>query len=98
MPGPRNKINVTAIDISQTNNKLPSDAFDESVYNLIPVHVPVQEKQAVYKSKFSDQATADLSKGKKAMATMGPLHVKIDEPAGFLKKGHGVKKAGNKKI
>jgi hypothetical protein len=93
MPLPRNKINVTAIEISQTNNKLPSDALDESVYDLIPVHISAQEKQAMYKSKYSDQANAVLFKGKKPMATMGPLHVPLDEPAGFLKKGHGVKKA-----
>jgi hypothetical protein len=70
---------------------VPSDKFDESVYNLLPVGVPIPEKAAIYKSKYRDEVKRDEQRVKKVNASIGPAHAYIPPPAEFLRKGGGAK-------
>jgi hypothetical protein len=70
---------------------VPSDKFDESVYNLLPVGVPIPEKAAIYKSKYREEVKREEQRVKKPSASLGPAHAYIPPPAEFLRKGGGAK-------
>jgi len=69
---------------------LPSDPFQESVYNLIPEVVKAVPKEKRYKSNYSDQAREEFMKNARKAASMGPLKVPLPPTKAYLKKGAGV--------
>lgn len=72
--------------------RIPADPFAESVYRLIPEEIRIPEKKAMYRSKFSGQATAEYKSGLKSMASIGPPTVPKEKPELFLKKHAGEQK------
>ncbi|KAJ3289949.1 hypothetical protein HDU79_003660 [Rhizoclosmatium sp. JEL0117] len=69
----------------------PTDPFNESVYNLIPIEIIPPAKQKQYRSKFADQARKEYYTGLKNAASMGPAKVFVNGTDGFMKKGDGNK-------
>jgi hypothetical protein len=70
---------------------VPANKFDESVYNLLPVGVPIPEKAAIYKSKYREEVKRDEQRVKKVNASIGPANAYIPPPTEFLRKGGGKK-------
>ncbi|KAI8814112.1 calmodulin-binding-domain-containing protein [Cladochytrium replicatum] len=66
---------------------VPPDPFEESVYKLIPEHIPPPEKQKMYRSKFAKQARDEFFSGMKTAASMGPAKVKLGGPEEFVRRG-----------
>ncbi|KAJ3298901.1 hypothetical protein HK104_010204 [Borealophlyctis nickersoniae] len=65
---------------------VPPDAFDESVYRLMPEIIPIPEKEKRYRSKFAEQARKEYVSGRKSTASMGPPKVMVNPPSEFVRK------------
>jgi hypothetical protein len=70
---------------------IPDNAYDESVYDLIPIAIVPPPKPPRHVSRYAEMARAEDKAGIKPMASMGPLRVITCGPERFLKKGDGQK-------
>ncbi|KAJ3092477.1 hypothetical protein HK102_006888 [Quaeritorhiza haematococci] len=71
------------------HHPIPTDPFDETVYNLLPLELPPQEKPPTYKSVYAKLAKKEYKDGKKATASIGPAKVQQRSAKEFLKKDEG---------
>jgi hypothetical protein len=75
------------------HHPVPTDAYEESVYSLIPIEYTPPAKQNMYRSKYAEMARNEYKSGTKEAASMGPAKVAVRTTDGFLKKGDREKKA-----
>ncbi len=83
---------ITKGNVLVKKNPVPKDPFNESIYDLLPVEIPLPEKPTQYKSKFSGMVRTEVQMAKKGNGSIGPAKVAVPPPVEFLRRGEGAMK------